>query len=105
MEEARGVAQRAAAGDESARSAVKLAGRLILALDHFSAEERDALVRAVQAFARGDMTVTRLPDAEPLYLLRATPDLLAVVRREAGLQLVVEDIASQAALDAMTHAG
>jgi hypothetical protein len=105
VEEAMEAAQRPAVGDASARPTVRLASRVILALDHFSAEERDALVRAVEAFARGEATARRLPEAEPLYLLRATPELWAVVRREAGQPLMVEDIATQARLDAMAHAG
>jgi len=76
-----------------------------LALDHFSAEERAAVERVVQAFARGEATTTRLPDSEPLYLLRATPDLLVVVRRDVDRPLVVEDLVTQRAWDLLAHAG
>lgn len=96
---------RATVGDDPAATVAKLPSRVILALDHFSAEEREAVVRAAEAFARGEATAIRLPDDEPLYLLRATPDLLMAVRREVGKPVVVEDIITQARWDAMAHAG
>lgn len=105
VEEAMEAVQRAAVGDEPAATVAKLPSRVILALDHFSAEEREAVVRTAEAFARGEAIAVRLPDDEPLYLLRATPDLLVVVRRETGKPVVIEDIATQARWDAMAHAG
>jgi hypothetical protein len=44
----------------------------------------------VQAFGRGEAPATRLLDIEPFYVLRATPQLLVIVRYEAGHPIVVE---------------
>ena len=95
---------RTALGDQPATPTAKLASRVILALDHFTPEERAAVDRAVRAFARGDAPATRLPDAEPFYLLRATPDLLVIVRHEAGQPIVIEDVVTQEAWDHLAHA-
>lgn len=36
-----------------------------------------------------------MPDSEPYYLLRATPDVLVIVRREDGAPVTVEEVVWQ----------
>jgi hypothetical protein len=94
-----------AIGDQLAEPIAKLPSRVILALDGFTDEERAAVDRVVRAFGRGEAPATRLPDAEPFYLLRATPNLLVIVRHEAGRQIVIEDVVTQEAWNFLAHAG
>lgn len=91
-------------GDETARLVAPLPSRVIIALDHFSAEERAAVRAIVDAFARGTVRGTRLPDPDPFYLLRATPDLLVIVRRHADAPVAVEEVVSQEKWDHLAHA-
>ena len=51
------------------------------------------------------MDGARLPLPEPLYALRAAPDVLVIVRREPGASVEVEDIVRPAALRNFAHAG
>ena len=53
------------------------------------------LCAVAEAFARGAVAGTRLPDAEPYYLLRATPDVLVIVRRQDGAPVTVEEVVWQ----------
>lgn len=92
-------------GDARERSVAKLPSRVIVALDHFTSEERAAVEQAALAFARGEATATRLPDPEPFYLLRATPTLLVIARHDKGQPVVVEDVVTQEAWDHLAHAG
>ncbi|MGH2409946.1 MAG: hypothetical protein ACRDGS_06190 [Chloroflexota bacterium] len=78
---------------------------VILALDHFTPEERAAIDRVVYAFMRGEAPATRLPDPEPFYLLRATPNVLVIVRHESGRPMIIEDVVTQEAWDHLAHAG
>src|SRR5690348_7105014 len=78
--------------DRVDRLVAELHGRVIVALDHLTEAERVAVRAAVQAFARQQMEGKRLPDPEPLFLLRAAPEVLVIVRREPGLPVVVEDV-------------
>ncbi len=94
-----------APGDEPTRLVAKLPSRIIVALDHFAPDEREAVERAALAFAHGEAAATRLPAPEPFYLLRATPDLLVIVRRDDGQPVVVEDIVTQEAWDQLADAG
>jgi len=72
-----------------------LPGRVIVALDHFS----EAVRKVAEAFARGDAVGTRMPDPAPYYLLRATPDVLVIVRRDEGAPVMVEDVVWQKVWD------
>lgn len=76
-----------------------------MALDHFTPDERAAVERAALAFARGEAAATRLPDPEPFYLLRATPNLLVIVRHDEGQPVAIEDVVTQEAWDHLVHAG
>lgn len=96
---------RTTVGDQPSAPIAKLPSRVILALDHFTPEERAAVDHAVRAFVRGEALATRLPDAEPFYLLRATPNLLVIVRQEAGRPIVIEDVVTQETWDYLAHAG
>jgi hypothetical protein len=95
---------RSAAGDQPTAPIAKLPSRVILALDHFSADERAAVDRVVRAFAHGDAAATRVQDSEPFYLLRATPNLLVIVRHEAGQPVAIEDVVTQEGWDRLAHA-
>jgi hypothetical protein len=72
-----------------------LPGRVLLAQDQLTPAERARVAAVVRAFAQGAVTGTRLPDEEPSYLLRATPDVLVIVRRDPGRPVRVEEIARQ----------
>ncbi len=76
----------------------ELPGRVILAFDHLTSKEQEGVLSTVQTFARGETDGTRLASPEPLYMLRATPDVLVIVRREAGQPIEIEDIVRPATL-------
>lgn len=83
----------------------ELPGQVIVALDHLTGEEREGVLDAVHAFARNEKDGARLPLPEPLYVLRAAPEVLVIVRRESGAPVEVEDIVRPAALRNFAHAG
>jgi hypothetical protein len=91
--------------DGSAHLVGDLPGRVIVALDHLTAKERAAVYDTAQAFARQEIDGTRLPDAEPLFILRAAPDVLILVRREPGMPVTLEDIVRPATWQNLAHAG
>ncbi len=95
----------AAPEGETTRLVAKLPSRVIVALDHFSPDERVAVERAALAFAHGAATARRVSTAEPLSLVRATPTLLALLRHDEGQPVVVEDILTQEAWDRLARAG
>lgn len=76
----------------------ELPRRVIVALDHLTSAEREGVSAAVDAFARRQVDGTRLASPEPLYMLRAAPDVLVIVRREEGQPLEVEDVVRPATL-------
>jgi hypothetical protein len=90
---------RQARGNDAARLVADLPGRVIVALDHFSDAVRDAVRQVAEVFARGDAVGTRMPDPDPYYLLRATPDVLVIVRRDEGAPVMVEDVVWQKVWD------
>lgn len=94
---------RQARGDDAARLVADLPSRVIVALDHFSDEERDAVRKVAEAFARGEVAGTRMPDPDPYYLLRATPDVLVIVRRDVGAPVMVEDVVWRKVWDHFAH--
>lgn len=101
MDAAMGQSQR----EHAPQRVAHLPSRVIVALDHFTAADRAAVEHAATAFARDEARATRLPAPEPLYLMRATPSLLVLLRREAGQPVVVEDIMTQEAWDRLADAG
>jgi hypothetical protein len=84
--------------------AAEFRSRVILALDQFTPDAHAAVEQAVRSFMCGDAPATRLPDHEPFHLLRATPDLLVIVRYATGGPALVEDIVTQATWDYLVHA-
>jgi len=90
---------------DTARLVAKLPSRVIGALDHFSVEERAAVRAVVEAFASDRIAGTRLPDPDPFYLLRATPAVLVIVRRDDRAPITVEAVAPQEKWDYLAHAG
>ncbi len=90
---------------DTARLVAKLPSRVIGAMDHFSVEERDAVRAVVDAFASDRAAGTRLPDPDPFYLLRATPDVLVIVRRDDEGPVTVEAVVPQEKWDYLAHAG
>lgn len=99
------VATHHASGEEPRRLVAPVPSRVIIALDHFTPSERAAVEQAALAFARGETLGTRLPDPEPLYLVRATPTLLVLVQHADGHPVVIEDIITQEAWDRLARAG
>jgi hypothetical protein len=79
----------------SADQIAPLPGRVLLAQDQLTPDERERVDAVVRAFARGAVTGTRLPDEEPFYLLRATPEVLVIVRHDPGTPVRIEEIVRQ----------
>ncbi len=83
----------------------ELPGQVLVALDHLTPDERASVFAALQAFARGQREGTRVPGAEPLYVLRAAPEVLVFVRRPpAGRPVEAVDILRPAAVRTLGHA-
>lgn len=83
-----------------------LPGQVIVALDHLTPDERAGVFAALEAFAHGEWDGTRVPGAEPLYALRAAPEVVVFVRREQpDSPVTAVDILRPAALRMLGHAG
>lgn len=83
-----------------------LPGQVLVALDHLTPDERAGVFATLQAFARGQRDGTRVPGAEPLYVLRAAPEVLVFVRRpHAGQPVEAVDILRPAAVRKLGYAG
>jgi len=82
-----------------------LPGQVLVALDHLTQDEREGVFRAVRAFAHGELAGSRVPGTEPLYALRAAPEVLVFVRHEQGGPVEPVDIMRPAALRTLGHAG
>ncbi len=80
-----------------------LPGQVLVALDHLTRDEREGVFRAVRAFARGELEASRVPGMEPLYALRAAPDVLVFVRKTPGEPIEPVDIMRLAALRTLGH--
>jgi hypothetical protein len=76
---------------------LKVHPRASTAMDGLSAADRQNLLQAVEGLeglppaAWPPDRVTRLPDAEPIYLLRVSPDLRAIIR-SSGAEVEVLDL-------------
>ena len=92
-------------GAEVTDLVAELPGRVIVALDHLTKEEQSLVHAAAQAFARHELAGARLPAPEPLFLVRAAPHVLLIVRQEPGVPVVVEDIVRPATWHTLAHAG
>lgn len=79
-------------------------GRVVLVQDQLTADERGRVDEVVRAFARGAVAGTRLPDDDPFYLLRATPDILIIVRSGPEALVRIEEIVRQQTWQALAHA-
>ena len=88
----------ATATDDPPGEAFTLEGHVVAQLDHVSAEERQGVLTTAAAFARGEVVGERLPGDEPVFRLRAAPDLLLFVSRAPGRPVEVFDIARPATL-------
>jgi len=71
-----------------------------LVQDQLTADERSR----VDEVARVAVTGTRLPDDDPFYLLRATPDILIIVRSGPEALVRIEEIVRQETWQALAHA-
>ncbi len=81
-----------------------LPGHVLVVLDHLTQDEREGVFRAVRAFAHGEVDGSRVPGAEPLYALRAAPEVLVFVRHEQGGPVEPVDIMRPAALRTLGYA-
>ena len=86
------------------RLVADLPGQVLVALDHLTREEKEDVFAALEAFARGEVEGARVPGAEPLYALRAAPEVLVFVRKEPGAPVEAVDIMRPAALRTLGHA-
>ena len=75
-----------------------LPGQVIVALDHLTSEDREGVFAAIHAFASDVGKGTRLSGSEPMYILRAAPEVRVIVRREPDAPVEVEDIVRPATL-------
>lgn len=99
-----------AAGDhshdrDSGDQIAPLPGRVVLAQNQLTPDERARVDGIVRAFAQGEVAGARLPDADPFYLLRATPHILVIVRHDPGAPVRIEEIVRQETWQALAHAG
>lgn len=78
--------------------------RVIVALEHLEDEEQEGVLAAVQAFAHREMDGRRISGSEPLYILRAAPEVRVIVRREGEAPVEVVDIVRPATLRNFAHA-
>lgn len=92
--------------NEQSNAVASLPGQVLVALDHLTPDEHTGVIAAVDAFARGERDGTRVPGAEPLYALRAAPEVVVFVRREQpDAPVTAVDILRPAALRMLGHAG
>jgi hypothetical protein len=85
--------------------------RVIIAFDQLTDEEKSAVLAALHALAHdglqtpsGTPAMTRLAGPEPLYSLRAAPEVRVIVRAEPGAPIDVVDTVRPAALRHFAHA-
>jgi len=86
------------------RTVANFSNQVVVALDHLTNTAREGVYTTVEAFARHEEDGDRLPLPEPLYVLRAAPEVLVIVRWEPGAPVEVEDIVRPAALRNFAHA-
>lgn len=85
--------------------------RVIIAFDQLTEEERSKVLAALRTLERdglqtpsGALAIKRLAGPEPLYSLRAAPEVRVIVRAEPGAPIDVVDIVRPAALRNFAHA-
>ena len=85
--------------------------RVIIAFDQLTEGEKSAVLAALHTLARdglqapsGTPAITRLAGPEPLYALRAAPEVRVIVRAEPCAPIDVVDIVRPAALRHFAHA-
>ena len=86
-------------------TAVKVALSAVIAMDGLAEDVRERLVKTVERLQATDPAtwspdeIIRLPDPEPLYLLRLPPDYRIFLRRIDTNELEIRDIVRQGLLD------
>jgi hypothetical protein len=85
--------------------------RVIIAFDQLTEGEKSAVLAALHTLARdglrrpsGTPAMTRLAGPEPLYSLRAAPEVRVIVHAEPDAPIDVVDIVRPAALRNFAHA-
>ncbi len=99
-----------ASADGRDRLRVDVPPRVIIAFDQLTDEERRHVLGALgridhEGLGAPGLDVTRLGGALPLYALRATPDVVVILRGESGHAVEVWDIVQPATLEGFAHAG
>ena len=85
--------------------------RVIIAFDQLTEGEKSAVLATLHTLARdglpppsGTPAIMRLAGPEPLYSLRAAPEVRVIVRAAPGAPIDVVDIVRPAALRNFAHA-
>ena len=91
--------------DDTTSIKLEVPNRVLIAFDQLSQDERTKVIDALRSLARYGLSnapvglnVQRLAGTEPLYAVRATPDLCVIVRYEDDGPIEVVDILRPAAL-------
>jgi hypothetical protein len=85
--------------------------RVVIAFDQLTVEEQRQVTAALSTLDRDGLAgsiaalgIVRLAGAEPLYALRAAPEVWMIMRAEPGAAIEVVDIMRPAALRNFAHA-
>jgi hypothetical protein len=98
-------------GDEQEPLFANPPGRVVIAYDQLTREEKEGVRTAFLILERDGLNapshlgLVRLAGPESLYVLRATPEVRIIVRMEPGTPVEVEDIVRSETLRNFAHAG
>ncbi|MDQ2831659.1 MAG: hypothetical protein M3Y74_21750 [Chloroflexota bacterium] len=98
-------------GDEQEPLFAHPPGRVVIAYDQLTREEKEGVRTALHILEREGLNapshlgLVRLAGLEPLYVLCAAPEVRVIVRMEPGAPVEVEDIVRPETLRNFAHAG
>ncbi len=98
-------------GDEQEPLFAHPPGRVVIAYDQLTREEKEGVRTALHILGREGLNapshlgLVRLAGLEPLYVLCAAPEVRVIVRMEPGAPVEVEDIVRPETLRNFAHAG
>ena len=98
-------------GDEQELLLANPPGRVVIAYDQLTREEKEGVRAAFHILEREGLNapshlgLVRLAGLEPLYVLCAAPEVRVIVRMEPGAPVEVEDIVRPETLRNFAHAG